>query len=83
MAPLKTTFDLSDAQTLLALHESSTCLQAAYKVRGDETIIYLRQTYLPTIELPPHLVDEFCQALVADAKLFRNYTKFFFQRAKS
>lgn len=83
LAPLKTTFDLNDAQTILALHESVTCLQCVYKKRGDELISYLRSDYLPKMEVSPELINEYCQALASDAKFFRNYSKVFFQRARS
>ncbi|KAK4305518.1 hypothetical protein Pmani_022598 [Petrolisthes manimaculis] len=83
LAPLKTTFDLNDAQTILALHESVTCLQTVYRKRGDELITYLRSQYFPKMDLSPELVNEYCQALTSDAKVFRNYSKIFFQRAKS
>lgn len=83
LAPLKTTFDLNDAQTILALHESVMCLQSIYKKRGEELISYLRSEYLPKMELSPDLISEYCQALTSDAKFFRNYSKLFFQRAKS
>ncbi|XP_071513224.1 exportin-T-like isoform X2 [Panulirus ornatus] len=82
LAPLKTNFDLNDAQTILALHESVMCLQSVYKKQGEELISYLRSEYLPTMELSPELINEYCQALTSDAKLFRNYSKLFFQRAK-
>lgn len=83
LAPLKTTFDLNDAQTILALHESVMCLQCVYKKRGEELLSYLRSEYLPKMELSPELINEYCQALISDAKFFRNYSKLFFQRAKS
>ena len=83
LAPLKTNFDLNDAQTILALHESVTCLQSIYKKRGEELISYLRSEYLPKMDMSQELVNEYCQALTSDAKFFRNYSKLFFQRAKS
>lgn len=82
LAPLKTTFDLNDAQTILALHESATCLQAVHKRRGDELVSYLRSEYLPKMDLSPELIEQFLSGLGADAKFFRNFTKTFFQQAK-
>lgn len=82
LAPLKTNFDLNDAQTILALHESVMCLQSVYKKQGEELLSYLRSEYLPTMELSPELINEYCQALTSDAKFFRSYSKLFFQRAK-
>ena len=82
-APMRTTFDLNDAQTIQALHESSMCLHLLYLKRGDEFLNFLRNDYLCKMELPPELINDFCNALTSDAQLFRNYTKLFFQRAKS
>ncbi|KAL7641021.1 UNVERIFIED_CONTAM: hypothetical protein RMT77_008158 [Armadillidium vulgare] len=83
LAPLKSSFDLNDAQTLLALNESAMCLRTIYDKRGEEMIVFLRNDYLPKMDLPLNIINEYCQALMSDAKLFRNYCKFFFQRAKS
>uniref|UniRef100_A0A2I3NFM1 Exportin-T n=1 Tax=Papio anubis TaxID=9555 RepID=A0A2I3NFM1_PAPAN len=59
LAPLKQTFDLADAQIVLALSECAVTLKTI------------------------HLKREFCQALQQpDAKVFKNYLKVFFQRAK-
>ncbi|OXB75723.1 UNVERIFIED_CONTAM: hypothetical protein H355_012647 [Colinus virginianus] len=67
LAPLKQTFDLADAQTVL----------------GPECIQYLQQEYLPSLQVAPEIIQEFCQALQQpDAKVFKNYLKVFFQRAK-
>nr|XP_033813574.1 exportin-T isoform X3 [Geotrypetes seraphini] len=67
LAPLKPTFDLADAQTVL----------------GTECIQYLQQEYLPSLQVAPEIIQEFCQALQQpDSKVFRNYLKVFFQRAK-
>ncbi|XP_069692791.1 exportin-T-like isoform X3 [Periplaneta americana] len=83
MAPLKPTFDLSDAQTLLALSESAMCLKTILQRRGDEFVNYLHEEYLPTLQFSPQLIDEYCQALKADNKVFKNYVKIFFQQART
>ncbi|CAL4069597.1 unnamed protein product, partial [Meganyctiphanes norvegica] len=83
VAPLKTSFDLNDAQTILALHESVMCLQAVYRKRGEELRNYLRDNYLPGMKIPPDLINEYCQALASEPKFFRSYSKLFFQKAKS
>lgn len=83
MAPLKSTFDLSDAQTSLALAESAMCLKAILQRRGDEFVNYLRAEYLPTLQISPQLTDEYCQALRSENKVFKNYVKVFFQQART
>ncbi|XP_063783635.1 exportin-T isoform X1 [Pseudophryne corroboree] len=83
IAPLKPTFDLADAQTILALSECAVTLKTIYLKRGPECIQYLQQEYLPSLQVAPEIIQEFCQALQQpDAKVFKNYLKVFFQRAK-
>ncbi|KAK7083729.1 hypothetical protein SK128_023939 [Halocaridina rubra] len=83
LAPLKTTFDLNDAQTILAFHESVTCLQTIYKKRGEELTTYLQSDYLPKMDISQDLIQSYCQAIKEDAKFFRNYSKIFFQSARA
>lgn len=83
MAPLKDTFDLADAQTIQALCESALCLKTIWETRGEEFVRYLQTEYLPTLDVAPHLIQEYCDALKSDTKVFKNYLKLFFQRAKS
>ncbi|XP_009067656.1 PREDICTED: exportin-T [Acanthisitta chloris] len=83
LAPLKQTFDLADAQTVLALSECAVTLKTIHLKRGPECIQYLQQEYLPSLQVAPEIIQEFCQALQQpDAKVFKNYLKVFFQRAK-
>uniref|UniRef100_A0A803TJA3 Exportin-T n=1 Tax=Anolis carolinensis TaxID=28377 RepID=A0A803TJA3_ANOCA len=83
LAPLKQTFDLADAQTVLALSECAVTLKTIHLKRGLECIQYLQQEYLPSLQVGPEIIQEFCQALQQpDAKVFKNYLKVFFQRAK-
>ncbi|XP_053377142.1 exportin-T-like isoform X1 [Mercenaria mercenaria] len=83
MAPMKPEFDLKDAQTTLALNEAALCLKCVLEQRGDEMINYLQGDYLPTHRLSPDQAREFCDALKSESKLFRNYFKTFFTKAKS
>ncbi|XP_040200029.1 exportin-T [Rana temporaria] len=83
LAPLKPSFDLADAQTILALSECAVTIKTIYLKRGPECIQYLQQEYLPSLQVAPEIIQEFCQALQQpDAKVFKNYLKVFFQRAK-
>ncbi|XP_075712993.1 exportin-T isoform X1 [Rhinoderma darwinii] len=83
LAPLKPSFDLVDAQTILALSECAVTMKTIYLKRGPECIQYLQQEYLPSLQVSPEIIQEFCQALQQpDAKVFKNYLKVFFQRAK-
>ncbi|XP_040265104.1 exportin-T [Bufo bufo] len=83
LAPMKPTFDLADAQTILALSECAVTMKTIYLKRGPECIQYLQQEYLPSLQVAPEIIQEFCQALQQpDVKVFKNYLKVFFQRAK-
>uniref|UniRef100_A0A2K6C901 Exportin-T n=1 Tax=Macaca nemestrina TaxID=9545 RepID=A0A2K6C901_MACNE len=80
LAPLKQTFDLADAQTVL---ESLFTLCISFNLQGPECVQYLQQEYLPSLQVAPEIIQEFCQALQQpDAKVLKNYLKVFFQRAK-
>ncbi|XP_069485879.1 exportin-T isoform X2 [Ambystoma mexicanum] len=83
LAPLKPTFDLSDAQTVLALSECAVTIKTIHLKRGLECIQYLQQEYLPSLQVAPEIILEFCQVLQQpDAKMLKSYLKVFFQRAK-
>uniref|UniRef100_A0A2K5DTW7 Exportin-T n=1 Tax=Aotus nancymaae TaxID=37293 RepID=A0A2K5DTW7_AOTNA len=83
LAPLKQTFDLADAQTVLALSECAVTLKTIHLKRGPECVQYLQQEYLPSLQVAPEIIQEFCQALQQpDAKVFKNHLKVFFQRTK-
>ncbi|KAJ8245570.1 hypothetical protein GJAV_G00272180 [Gymnothorax javanicus] len=83
VAPLKPTFDLSDAQTILTLSECALTLKTIHLKRGPEFIQFLQQEYLPSLQVSPDITQELCQVLQQpDSKVFKNYIKVFFQRAK-
>ncbi|XP_064174772.1 exportin-T [Anguilla rostrata] len=83
VAPLKPTFDLSDGQTILTLSECALTLKMIHLKREAEFIQYLQQEYLPSLQVSPDIVQELCQVLQQpDPKVFKNYIKAFFQRAK-
>nr|XP_021330711.1 exportin-T isoform X1 [Danio rerio] len=78
MAPLKTTFDLSDAQTVLTLSECSLTLHMIHLKRGPECLQFL-QEYLPSLHVSPEITQELCQVLQQpDVKVLKNYMKVFF-----
>jgi exportin-T len=83
MAPMKPTFDLTDAQAVLALNECASCLKSIHDKRGDEFLIFLQVNYLPTHSLPQPAIQEFCRMLVSDYKVFHNFFKTFFIQARS
>ncbi|KAJ8411343.1 hypothetical protein AAFF_G00173490 [Aldrovandia affinis] len=83
LAPLKPTFDLSDAQTILTLSECTLTLKMIHLKRGPEFIQYLQQEYLPSLQVSPDIIQELCQVLQQpDSKVLKNYIKAFFQRAR-
>ncbi|KAL6116542.1 xpot [Pungitius sinensis] len=83
LAPLKPTFDLSDAQTVLTLSECALTLKMIHLKRGPEFIHFLQQEYLPSLQVSPEISQEFCQVLQQpDVKVLKSYMKAFFQRAR-
>eukprot|EP00066_Takifugu_rubripes_P009458 XP_003976422.1 PREDICTED: exportin-T [Takifugu rubripes] len=83
LAPLKPTFDLADAQTVLTLSECAVTLKMIHLKRGPEFIQFLQQEYLPSLHVSPEISQELCQVIQQpDVKVLKNYTKAFFQRAK-
>ncbi|ELU12326.1 hypothetical protein CAPTEDRAFT_150306 [Capitella teleta] len=83
MAPLAPSFNLSDAQTVLVVNETASCMKAILDKRGEECINFLNTNYLPTLNMNPDLCLEYTQAMHSDVKIFRKYLKAFFTRAKS
>ncbi|KAL7982628.1 hypothetical protein Chor_010226 [Crotalus horridus] len=59
LAPLKQTFDLADAQTVLALSECAVTLKTIHLKRGLECIQYLQQEYLPSLQVAPEIIQSF------------------------
>lgn len=83
MAPLKPTFDLSDAQTVLTLSECAITLKMIYVKRGPEFIQFLQQEYLPSLQVSPEISQELCHVLQEpDVKVLKTYLKAFFQQAR-
>uniref|UniRef100_A0A8C2D587 Exportin-T n=1 Tax=Cyprinus carpio TaxID=7962 RepID=A0A8C2D587_CYPCA len=56
MAPLKPTFDLSDAQTVLTLSECTLTLHMIHLKRGPECIQFL-QEYLPSLQVSAEITQ--------------------------
>ncbi|XP_013382049.1 exportin-T [Lingula anatina] len=83
MAPMKSTFDLKDAQTVLALGESGLVLKTVLEKRGDEFVVFLQTKYLPEVNMTPETIQEYTEALKSDPKIFKSYLKAFFARFKS
>lgn len=82
-APLKDSFDLTDAQTILALSESAMCMKTILAKRGEEFLEYLRTQYLPSLlRLSAEQIQDYCMHLQSDPKVFKGYVKAFFQRLR-
>uniref|UniRef100_A0A3B3DXD2 Exportin-T n=1 Tax=Oryzias melastigma TaxID=30732 RepID=A0A3B3DXD2_ORYME len=76
LAPLKPTFDLSDAQTCLTLSECALTLKTIYLKQGAEFLQFLQTEYLPSLQVTPQIAQELCQVLQQpDLKVLKNYIK--------
>ncbi|XP_061920622.1 exportin-T [Entelurus aequoreus] len=83
LAPLKPTFDLSDAQTVLTLSEVVITLKMIHVKQGPEFVQFLQHNYLPSLHVSPDIAQELCHVLQQpDIKVLKTYMKAFFQRAK-
>lgn len=72
--PMKPNFDLQDGQSVLVLGEIAGLQKAIALKQGDTFLSYLNQVYLPSINCPPELAQEYIQALQQlDAKQFKKY----------
>ncbi|XP_032241987.2 exportin-T isoform X1 [Nematostella vectensis] len=84
LAPMKSTFDMNDAQTFLAMQEIAQTQKMILQKQGIEFLDYLQSKYLPSLNLSPPMVQEYTQALQhADIKTFKNYTKVFFTQLQT
>jgi exportin-T len=54
---------------------NNSCRISFIFFQGDEFVNYLHAEYLPTLQISPQLIDEYCQALKAENKVFKNYVK--------
>jgi exportin-T len=55
--------------------KTRNCVEFNLFFQGDEFVNYLHAEYLPTLQISPQLIDEYCQALKAENKIFKNYVK--------
>ena len=84
VAPSKPEFDFSDAQTMLALQEIATIQKTLHQKQGGHFILFLQNKYLPSLNLAPELIQEYCRHVEqADVKQFKNFLKAFFNSFKS
>ncbi|XP_028410861.1 exportin-T-like [Dendronephthya gigantea] len=84
VAPSKPEFDLNDAQTILTLQEISSIQKILHQKQGGQFIHFLQSKYLPSLNLAPELIQEYCRHVEqADVKQFKNFLKAFFNSFKS
>jgi exportin-T len=57
LAPLEPNFDLNDGNSFVVLGEIAGALKAMINARGGETIAYLQSDYLPTLRMPPPVLE--------------------------
>ncbi|KAI3366737.1 hypothetical protein L3Q82_009219, partial [Scortum barcoo] len=77
LAPLKPTFDLSDAQTVLTLSECALTLKMIHLKRGPEFIQFLQQEYLPSLQVSPEISQ------VRHPEIFLPFSHLFLQTEKN
>ncbi|XP_059470895.1 exportin-T-like [Neocloeon triangulifer] len=83
MAPMKSTFDLRDAQYSTVLTEIASCLKAVVSARCPNFDKFLCDRIFPLHNIHDGMANEFVQALYqADMKTFKNYIKQFFMQLR-
>ncbi|RUO96313.1 armadillo-type protein [Jimgerdemannia flammicorona] len=82
--PMKQSFNLSDGQTVLAFGEISGIQKAIYAKQGTRFIEYMRGVYLPSIQCPPNMAEDYLQALQQlEMRAFKKFFQAFIQNSKS
>ncbi|OZJ05156.1 hypothetical protein BZG36_02232 [Bifiguratus adelaidae] len=72
--PLKAEFNLSDAQTVLCVTEIAGIQKAMYEQQPDGFVTYMRAQFLPAIQCPPELAEEYLQAIqTLDNRMFKRF----------
>ncbi|KAL7748978.1 pre-tRNA nuclear export protein [Sorochytrium milnesiophthora] len=81
--PLQDSFQLSDAKSLLVMHEIANLQKVVLLKQGTDFVQFLAQGYFPRIQCPPALAAEYVAALQQlDAKKFQDYVKNFITQSK-
>jgi hypothetical protein len=66
------------------LGEIAGALKAMINARGGETIAYLQSDYLPTLRMPPPVLEEFIQRIQEfEARQLRQYFKNIFEQLRT
>eukprot|EP00127_Corallochytrium_limacisporum_P006573 Clim_evm2s231 gene=Clim_evmTU2s231 len=74
MTPMRPSFDLDDAQTVLALNEISELHIAINKAYGKTFVDYISLQYLPSIQMPQDQIQKYVQTLAQNnAKKLRKF----------
>ncbi|KAI8599615.1 armadillo-type protein [Dissophora ornata] len=82
--PMKANFDLQDGQSMLVLGEIAGLQKTMALKQGDAFLTYLSQVYLPSMNCPANLAQEYVQALQQlEAKQFKKYFQAFIQKSRS
>ncbi|XP_065179067.1 exportin-T-like [Sycon ciliatum] len=80
LSPLQPGLSLQDAHVFMALSENGTLMKIILAKEGSKLLHFLQAKYLPSLNLPPELAQEYCEALQQDIKVMRTYLKAFFSR---
>ena len=76
-APMRPSFDVADGQCALVLAEIANLQLALANKYGDDFVAYLR-AFLPTVNLAPELVEEYCGLVGGPDIKFKTFFKSLF-----
>ncbi|KAI8578810.1 hypothetical protein K450DRAFT_245632 [Umbelopsis ramanniana AG] len=81
--PMNVSFNIGDGQALLVFGEISGIQKTMYTKQSVEYVEYIRNVFFPSIQCPPAISEEYCQAIQQlDLRDFKKYFQSFIQKSK-
>ncbi|KAK9766337.1 pre-tRNA nuclear export protein [Basidiobolus ranarum] len=80
--PAKRSFDFGDGQAVLVFGELSSLQKSILLKQGPEFLNFMRGVYLPSVNCPPSMIEEYCQAIQQlELKQFKKYFQNFIRNS--
>ncbi|KAI8146411.1 armadillo-type protein [Fennellomyces sp. T-0311] len=82
--PMHASFNVADGQSILVFGEMTSIQRTLYSKQGAEFLEYMNNVFLPSMQCPPKMAQEYCQALQQyDNRGFKNFFQSFIAEAKN
>ncbi|ORY05766.1 Xpo1-domain-containing protein [Basidiobolus meristosporus CBS 931.73] len=80
--PTKRSFDFADGQAVLVFGELSSLQKSILLKQGPDFLNFMRGVYLPSVNCPPPMIEEYCQAIQQlELKQFKKYFQNFIRNS--